>query len=221
MKRVWPRLPLLLAALAPSLTPTSADSSPTTVPVYVPGYQSENWDDLAGSVITSDSTATTYTIFCPDTDDCQIAGRMQFTFAEGPSTFKYSGEVEDMLTAVISCQLVSTTAATCTEYSSFGAGWKKGNTTGPTEVSRTETYLGSEVQWGVLTLTTPAPTGTADQAIGGSGMSINPSDTAWFFPKATRTSRAARSVEPPSRPVALAGAVVVGTTVIAMGVLGV
>lgn len=54
MKRTWPRLRLVLAALAPGLiSPTSADDSPTTVPVYVPGYRSENWDNLAGSVIAS------------------------------------------------------------------------------------------------------------------------------------------------------------------------
>lgn len=52
------RLPLpllLMATLAPSLTPTAAeDTSPqSTVPVYVPGYRTENWDGLVGSVMTS------------------------------------------------------------------------------------------------------------------------------------------------------------------------
>lgn len=46
----WQSL-LVIAALAPSLAPTAF--AQVTVPVYVPGYQAENWDDLAGSVITS------------------------------------------------------------------------------------------------------------------------------------------------------------------------
>ena len=48
-------LPLLLAISAPSLSPTAADDSSfqTTATVYVPGYQTENWDGLAGSVIAS------------------------------------------------------------------------------------------------------------------------------------------------------------------------
>lgn len=48
----WPCLLLVLAALAaPSLATTT--SAPITVPVYVPGYRAENWDNLAGSAITS------------------------------------------------------------------------------------------------------------------------------------------------------------------------
>lgn len=101
--------------------------------------------------------------------------------------------------AIISCELASTTAATCTEYSSFGAGVTAQNATGPTEVSRTETYSGSEVQWGVLTLSsdvpasaTASPTSNGDNSGGGGGVeTINPTDTAWFFPSATSESGAA------------------------------
>lgn len=53
MKRIRPSLPLLLAALISGLAPASAESSQSTISVYVPGYKSENWDDLAGSIITS------------------------------------------------------------------------------------------------------------------------------------------------------------------------
>lgn len=53
----WPPLPLLLIALAPGLSPAAAQDSSSqstsTVSVYVPGYESQNWEDLAGSVITS------------------------------------------------------------------------------------------------------------------------------------------------------------------------
>lgn len=45
-------LSLVIAALAPSLAPTTTFAQ-ITVPVYVPGYSAENWDDLAGSVISS------------------------------------------------------------------------------------------------------------------------------------------------------------------------
>lgn len=52
------RLPLpllLMATLAPSLTPTAAEdtSLQSTVSIYVPGYRTENWDGLAASVMTS------------------------------------------------------------------------------------------------------------------------------------------------------------------------
>lgn len=43
------------------------------------------------------SVATTYTVFCPDSVDCQISGPLPFTFAEGPSTFEYSGTIQDRL----------------------------------------------------------------------------------------------------------------------------
>lgn len=49
-------LPLLMAVLAPSLTPTTAvdtTSPPSAVSIYVPGYQTKNWNGLAGSVISS------------------------------------------------------------------------------------------------------------------------------------------------------------------------
>ncbi|KAH8765489.1 hypothetical protein F5883DRAFT_100893 [Diaporthe sp. PMI_573] len=189
MRSLWPPLPLLLIALAPGLSPAAAQgsSSQSTVSVYVPGYETQNWEDLAGSVITSDSTATTYTVFCADANDCQISGPLPFTFAEGPSTFRYSGSIESQLTAEISCQLASTTAATCTEYSSFGSGFTENNITGPTETTRTVTYSGKDVQWGTLVMTTPAPA-AASPTVDGPGGSLDPSDTAWYFPSPTSTS---------------------------------
>lgn len=115
-------------------------------------------------------------------------------------------------TALISCQLASTTAATCTEYSSFGSHFTKGNTTGPTDFTRTQTYTGSNVQWGVLTLTTPAPASATPtgQASGTDGAQIiNPSDTAWFFPRPTSTSTSwAAPREGPGRISVAAGALV-------------
>ncbi|KAK7748615.1 hypothetical protein SLS53_000636 [Cytospora paraplurivora] len=134
-------LPLLMATLAPSLTPTAAEdtTSPlSVVSVYVPGYQTKNWNGLAGSVIST-----------------------------------------------------STTAATCTEYSSFGAEYTRNNITGPTETSRTVTYSGSEVQWGTLRLSSTAPASNTAQVTGSSPVeTIDPSDTAWYFPQSTSTSAA-------------------------------
>lgn len=95
-------------------------------------------------------------------------------------------------TAAISCKLASTTAATCTEYSSFGAGYTVQNVTGPTEVSRTQTYSGREVQWGVLTLSSALPASPTTAGGGGLG-TINPTGTAWFFPSATSATSAAAS----------------------------
>lgn len=128
-------------------------------------------------------------------------------------------------TASISCQLASTTAATCTEYSSFGPGFTKGNTTGPTDELRTATYSGTDVDWGVLTLTSPAPDATATDATAtdaqDTGASVVAStDTAWYFPSATRTgsstSGAGRGLEH-GRAVAVGGAVVVLVVVGGLG----
>lgn len=103
-------------------------------------------------------------------------------------------------TAAISCELASTTAATCTEYSSFGPGYTVQNITGPTEVSRTQTYSGSEVQWGVLTLSSDVPASTGAPTTGEGGVqTVNPTDTAWFFPGATSSSQAASWREPDAR----------------------
>lgn len=55
MKRVCSLL--LAAALAlPTASAEDADQQVTTVSVFVPGYRKENWDDLAGSAITSVSS---------------------------------------------------------------------------------------------------------------------------------------------------------------------
>ncbi|KAL1858919.1 hypothetical protein Daus18300_009788 [Diaporthe australafricana] len=140
MKSRWrPTLPLLLVALAPGLLPIAAQasSSQSTVSVYVPGYDAQNWEDLAGSVITS---------------------------------------------------LASTTAATCTEYSSFGSDFKENNITGPTETTRTVTYSGTEVQWGTLVMATPAPASNPASPTVDPDGGYDPSDTAWYFPSPTSTS---------------------------------
>uniref|UniRef100_A0A0D2XQV6 Uncharacterized protein n=1 Tax=Fusarium oxysporum (strain Fo5176) TaxID=660025 RepID=A0A0D2XQV6_FUSOF len=49
---------------------------------------------------------------------------------------------------ISSCNLQGTTRATCSGYSSFNEGYNDGVHTGPTEVTWTSTYSGSEVEWG-------------------------------------------------------------------------
>jgi hypothetical protein len=51
-------------------------------------------------------------------------------------------------------------AATCTGSSSFDTGYRHPALTGPTETVWTSTFTGSDVTWGVLTLSTP-PTSTS------------------------------------------------------------
>jgi len=66
----------------------------TTISLYIPGADSQS---LVGSIVGSDSTATTYALQCaPGTEesDCGFPG--VFTLTEGPATVQYSitGEVD-------------------------------------------------------------------------------------------------------------------------------
>lgn len=54
---------------------------------------------------------------------------------------------------------------------------------------RTVTYSGTEVQWATLTMSSPASASNLAQPTGDDPVeTINPSDTAWYFPAATSTS---------------------------------
>lgn len=53
----------------------------------------------------------------------------------------------------LECDLEGKTAATCSGYSSFKSGYTAGVHTGPTEVTWTSTFTGTEVVWAVITLT--------------------------------------------------------------------
>ncbi|EWZ42180.1 hypothetical protein FOCG_02641 [Fusarium oxysporum f. sp. radicis-lycopersici 26381] len=131
----------------------------TTAPIYLPYYDEDSWSLVRGSVISSDAEAkeTTYTIFCPDTDDsdppeCDLSLEFPFVLVEGPDTVRFHGTHTSRLTANLECNLQGTTRATCSGYSSFNEGYSDGVHTGPTEVTWTSTYSGSEVEWGVLTM---------------------------------------------------------------------
>jgi hypothetical protein len=54
--------------------------------------------------------------------------------------------------ADLGCTLKGTTEATCSGYSSYRSGYTYGLYKGPTEISWTSTFTGSDVEWGVLTM---------------------------------------------------------------------
>ncbi|EQB47307.1 hypothetical protein GCG54_00008047 [Colletotrichum gloeosporioides] len=126
----------------------------TTVPIYLPHYDAKSWSLVRGSVLSSNSKETTYTIFCaPQTPpNCDLALEFPFIFVEGQQTLDFHGTKTSTLIADLGCTLGGTTAATCSGYSSLKSGYSNGKLTGPTEVSWTSSLTGSEVQWGVLTL---------------------------------------------------------------------
>ena len=68
---------------------------------------------------------------------------------------------DNLSTADLACELDGTTAATCSGHTSLTSGFTAGRHTGPTELSWDKTLTGTEVQWGVLTLTT-VPTSTGN-----------------------------------------------------------
>lgn len=53
----------------------------------------------------------------------------------------------------LECDLEEQTAARCSGYSSFKSGYTYGKYTGPTEVTWTSTFTGTQVVWAVITLT--------------------------------------------------------------------
>ncbi|KAM7199889.1 hypothetical protein V8F20_005538 [Naviculisporaceae sp. PSN 640] len=133
----------------------------STVSVYLPGYNEADWEALRGSIVRSDQAATTYTVFCADqAPTCQIAGDLPFIFAAGQKTLSYGGAAAGEITADLHCALAEKTAATCTGSTSFASGYHQGTISGPTQTVWTKTFSGSQVTWGVLTLTTPGPATT-------------------------------------------------------------
>ncbi|KAL2257381.1 hypothetical protein VTK26DRAFT_251 [Humicola hyalothermophila] len=133
-------------------------STNSTVSVFLPKYDDSDWAALRGSILSSDESATAYTVFCADqAPGCHIAGELPFIFTEGPQTLTYTGSAPGTLTADLECELDGTTAATCTGSSSLGPHIRQGSLTGPTQTVWTTTFAAAEVTWGVLTLATPGP----------------------------------------------------------------
>ncbi|KAK7426964.1 hypothetical protein QQZ08_006561 [Neonectria magnoliae] len=161
--------PGLLALALTLCVVTSAEDQEdaiTTAPIYLPYYNEKSWSLVRGSVIASDpdEQQTTYTIFCLDEDPpaCDISLEFPFELVEGPDRVEFHGTYTSTYIANLECDLDGTTAATCSGYSSYKAGYTNGLYTGPTEVSWTSTYSGTEVEWGVLTMAeVPAETDDA------------------------------------------------------------
>ncbi|SPJ82436.1 uncharacterized protein FTOL_09841 [Fusarium torulosum] len=150
-----------LALLAVNSVVYASEEPPavTAAPIYLPYYNQESWSLVRGSVVSSNEEAkeTTYTIFCPDTDDvyppeCDLSLEFPFIIVEGPDTVRFEGTHTSTLTANLACNLQGTTKATCSGYSSFNKGYHDGVHTGPTEVTWTSTFTGKDVEWGVLTM---------------------------------------------------------------------
>jgi len=85
----------------------------TTVSLFIPGADTQ---PLVGSIIGSDSTATTYAVQCApgtDSNDCGFPG--VFTLTEGPSTAKYaiSGSIEGDDSSVTSTVVAFTGVLDC------------------------------------------------------------------------------------------------------------
>ncbi|KAM0255005.1 hypothetical protein ACHAQJ_006233 [Trichoderma viride] len=167
----------------------AATPTVTAAPIYLPYYDERSWSLVRGSIISTDPSAsrTTYTIFCPTQTPpaCDLSLEFPFVIVEGPDTLEFHGTVTSTYIADVECDLNGTTAATCSGYSSYKSGYTNGPHTGPTQVSWTSTFTGSEVQWGTLTLTDgPGATddafdtaGTMATPTGPSGMMYEPSPT--------------------------------------------
>ncbi|KAM0426184.1 hypothetical protein ACHAPT_008534 [Fusarium lateritium] len=172
----------LLALLALRTAAAPANQEPpavTTAPIYLPYYNKESWSVVRGSIISSvseplsapevqprdanqplknpEAHETTYTIFCPDATDsnppaCDLSLEFPFVLIEGPDTIQFHGTHTSTLTANLECTLHGKTRATCSGYSSFADGYDNGVNEGPTEVTWTSTFSGSQMEWGVLTM---------------------------------------------------------------------
>ncbi|KAH6607683.1 hypothetical protein Trco_003996 [Trichoderma cornu-damae] len=149
----------------PEAKAKAAAPAVTAAPIYLPYYDERAWSLVRGSIISTDPSAsrTTYTIFCPmqTPPACDLSLEFPFVIVEGPDTLEFHGTVTSTYIADVECDLNGTTAATCSGYSSYKSGYTNGHYTGPTQVSWTSTFTGSEVRWGTLTLA-DGPGATAD-----------------------------------------------------------
>ncbi|KAI2602687.1 hypothetical protein GGR54DRAFT_623370 [Hypoxylon sp. NC1633] len=156
--------PLPLPLLLLGCTPLIQAQDSTTVPVWLPSYKPEAWSQLRGSIVSSNSAETVYTIFCApptkapdDSAACAIGGsdRFPFTFTEAVSSVHYEFTSKSSYTLSLGCDLADM-AATCSGTTSLGPDFKVGPLNGPWETTLTPvTLTGTEMQWGVLTLAEP------------------------------------------------------------------
>lgn len=142
---------------------SSAQTS--TISLYIPGADTQ---PLVGSVIGSDSAATTFALQCaPGTDatDCGFPG--VFTLTEGPATAAYTFLAETGIDGTIAftgyfdCSLAGTTSAVCAE--SFGG--TEANDPG----SSTETFSGSDFTYMPVTITGSAAVSSSSSSVAKGG----------------------------------------------------
>jgi hypothetical protein len=128
--------------------------------------------DLVGSVIASDSAATTLVVACAPTvsaSDCELPSPI--TVTAGPSTFIASLEQvvteTDTITAQINCALDGTTAATCAQTFVGPANWlvdQESASTTNTEIittASTDVLTGTDVTFQSITLVDSIDSGAA------------------------------------------------------------
>ncbi|OAA61354.1 hypothetical protein ISF_05433 [Cordyceps fumosorosea ARSEF 2679] len=164
-----PAVSSAFSAVSGSTRKVTSSGPITTAPVFLPYYDNAAWSALRGSILSSDDVknCTTYTIFCrkEPKQACNLALEFPFIIIEGPKTVEFHGTYTSTFIADIGCNLDGRTAATCSGYSSYKSGYKNGIVTGPTELSWTSTLTGTDVKWGVLTLTDiPKPSGDDDNS---------------------------------------------------------
>ncbi|PTB70844.1 hypothetical protein BBK36DRAFT_1107152 [Trichoderma citrinoviride] len=162
---------------------TTPTPTVTEAPIYLPYYDERSWSLVRGSIISTDPSAsrTTFTIFCPTQTPpaCDLSLEFPFVIVEGPGTLEFHGTVTSTYIADVECDLNGTTAATCSGYSSYKAGYTNGRLTGPTQLSWTSTFTGSEVQWGTLTMA-EAP-GATDDAFDPNGTMTVPTASGMMY----------------------------------------
>ncbi|ORY60730.1 uncharacterized protein BCR38DRAFT_298186, partial [Pseudomassariella vexata] len=150
----------------------------STITAWLPPYSARDWGNLYGSVISSDASETTYTLFCaPETATdfgCYIGDAAPLTFVEGPSTLRQDASVTSSFEFTNHCTLTGTTEATCSFSSSIAPNVTVGSFIGPQSTSAVRTFTGTELYWGKLTLAAPPSTTV-----------LSGSETSTFFPNST------------------------------------
>lgn len=145
---------LVLAGLSSAQT--------TTISLYIPGADTQ---PLIGSIVGSDSAATTYALQCvagTDASDCGFPG--VFTLTEGPATAAYTmseagSDGTLALTGYMDCSLAGTVSAVCAE--SFGG--TEANFPG----TSTETFTGTDYSFMPVTITGAAAVTSSSSVVKG------------------------------------------------------
>ncbi|KAL1840351.1 hypothetical protein VTK73DRAFT_3781 [Phialemonium thermophilum] len=98
-RRTLPPALSVFVRLAAWLSLAGVGWSQTTAPVFLPGYDESDWTALRGSIVASDESMTTYTIFCAQQTppSCLLDDALPFSFAEGSSSLRFSGTMKGQM----------------------------------------------------------------------------------------------------------------------------